>query len=36
MDLKELRKILHENAEKSGYEVKTKQILKDFLCGHHG
>ena len=29
MDLKELRKILHENAEKSGCEVKTKQILKD-------
>ncbi len=36
MNLKELRKLLHENAEMSGQEFKTKQILKDVLCEHHG
>ncbi len=36
MDLRKIRKKLHENAEVSGQEYKTKQILKDVLGKHDG
>ena len=36
MNLKEIRRTLHINAEMSGQEFRTKQILKDVLSEHHG